>query len=127
MRSSYFPKALPWLLKWIAAGRMSRVLKISDAMRALHKDAFECWKELLGPENFADLMRPPGQVHVWETDSESQSAALERKLRERQGIPARRWARRPAADVSRHLAAVRVACSCPAMASPSVRSASCRR
>ena len=81
VRPSYFPKALPWLLKWIAAGRMSRVLEISDAMRALHKDAFACWKELLGPENFADLVRPAGHVHVWEADGESESAALERKLR----------------------------------------------
>ncbi len=87
VRPSYFPKALPWLLKWIAASRMPRVLEISDAMRALHREAFNCWKDLLGPENFADLVRPVGQVHVWEADGESESAALERKLRERQGIP----------------------------------------
>jgi D-amino-acid dehydrogenase len=86
VRPSYFPKALPWLMRWIAAGRMPRVLEISDAMRALHKDAFLCWKELLGPENFADLVRPAGQVHVWETDAETPGAALERQLRERQGI-----------------------------------------
>src|SRR3954464_4903813 len=43
----YFPKALPWLLRWIEAGRMPRALQISDAMRALHSQAFECWKELL--------------------------------------------------------------------------------
>jgi glycine/D-amino acid oxidase-like deaminating enzyme len=87
VRPSYFPKALPWLRKWIAASRMSRVLEISDAMRALHKDAFLCWRELLGPESFSDLVRPVGQVHVWEADRESKGAALERRLRERQGIP----------------------------------------
>jgi glycine/D-amino acid oxidase-like deaminating enzyme len=86
VRPSYFPKALPWLMRWIAASRMPRVLEISDAMRALHKDAFLCWKELLGPQNFADLVRPAGQVHVWETDAETPGAALERQLRERQGI-----------------------------------------
>jgi D-amino-acid dehydrogenase len=86
VRPSYFPKALPWLMKWIAAGRLPRVLEISDAMRALHKETFVCWKELLGPQHFADLIRPAGQVQVWETDSESESAALERRLRERQGI-----------------------------------------
>lgn len=86
VRPSYFPKALPWLMRWIAASRMPRVLEISDAMRALHKDAFLCWKELLGPQNFADLVRPAGQVHVWETDTETPGAALERQLRERQGI-----------------------------------------
>lgn len=87
VRPSYFPKALPWLMKWIAAGRLQRVLEISDAMRALHKEAFLCWKEMLGPENYADLVRPVGQVQVWEADGESASAALERMLRERQGIP----------------------------------------
>jgi len=86
VRPSYFPKALPWLMRWIAASRMPRVLEISDAMRALHKDAFLCWEELLGPQNFVDLVRPAGQVHVWETDAETPGAALERQLRERQGI-----------------------------------------
>src|SRR5262249_61116546 len=86
VRPSYFPRALPWLMKWIAAGRLPRVLQISDAMRALHKETFVCWKELLGPRLFGDLIRPAGYVHVWETDGESEGAALERRLRERQGI-----------------------------------------
>src|SRR5436190_23785932 len=60
----YFPQALPWLLRWIEAGRMPRVLKISDAMRAMHSQTFECWKELLGPTRYHDLIRPLGQVHV---------------------------------------------------------------
>ena len=86
IRPSYFPKALPWLMKWIAAGRWHRVQEISDSLRLLHKDSFKCWKELLGPQHFADLIRMSGQVHVWETDQETEGAALERKLRERHGI-----------------------------------------
>lgn len=86
----YFPKALPWLLRWIEAGRMSRVLEISDAMRALHRTTFDCWKELLGQTLFHDLIRPIGQVHVWETETETPAAARERSLRERQGIRAER-------------------------------------
>ncbi len=84
----YFPKALPWLLRWIEASRMPRVLQISDAMRALHRTTFDCWKELLGQTRFYDLVRPVGQVHVWEMEAESPAAALERTLRERQGIRA---------------------------------------
>ncbi len=86
IRPSYLPKALPWLLKWIAAGRMPRVLEISDAMRALHRESFNCWRDMLGQQNFSDLIRPVGQVHVWETEAETKGAALERSLRERQGI-----------------------------------------
>lgn len=84
----YFPKALPWLLRWIEASRMPRVLKISDAMRALHRTTFDCWKELLGQARFYDLIRPNGQVHVWESEAETPGATLERSLRERQGIRA---------------------------------------
>lgn len=84
----YFPRAVPWLLRWIEAGRIPRVLEISDAMRALHRTTFDCWKDLLGPSRYFDLVRPHGQVHVWETDGETPAAALERGLRERQGIKA---------------------------------------
>ena len=63
---SYLPQALPWLMRWIAASRMSRVLQISDAMRALHRGSLDCWREMLGPEHFADLIRPVGQIRIWE-------------------------------------------------------------
>lgn len=87
---AYFPKALPWLLRWIEAGRMPRVLKISDAMRALHRNTFDCWKELLGERHYYDLIRPVGQVHVWETETETPAALMERTLRERQNIRSER-------------------------------------
>jgi D-amino-acid dehydrogenase len=86
VRPGYLPKALPWLLRWMEAGRLVRVLAISDAMRALHRNTFECWKELLGQRRFNELIRPVGQVHVWEGASETPAAALERKLRTRHGI-----------------------------------------
>jgi D-amino-acid dehydrogenase len=66
VRPSYLPQAMPWLRRWIQASRMEQVLKISDAMRALHKDALVCWRELLGPEHFDDLIRVTGQVRIWE-------------------------------------------------------------
>jgi glycine/D-amino acid oxidase-like deaminating enzyme len=88
IRPSYFPRALPWLLRWIESGRVHRVMAISDAMRALHRDTLDCWKELLGPSLYNSLIRPSGQVQVWEQEAESASAQLERRLRERHGIRA---------------------------------------
>jgi glycine/D-amino acid oxidase-like deaminating enzyme len=86
VRPSYFPRALPWLLRWIEAGRLRRVLAISDAMRALHRGSLDCWQELLGPTLYRDLIRPAGQVQVWEGDADTANAAIERQLRERHGI-----------------------------------------
>ena len=82
----YFPRALPWLLRWIEAGRLDRVIAISDAMRALHRDSLTCWQELLGPSLYGELIRPLGQVQVWEGDAEAANSGVERQVRERHGI-----------------------------------------
>jgi len=87
VRPAYFTTALPWLMKWIDASRMSNVLRISDAMRALHRDALDCWRELLGPEHYADLIRPVGQVRVWEGDGPG--SQIEMDLCGRHGIETR--------------------------------------
>ena len=88
VRPSYFPRALPWLLRWIESGRLHRVLAISDAMRALHRESLDCWQELLGPALYRDLIRPAGQVQVWEGEADTANAGVERQVRERHGIRA---------------------------------------
>ena len=86
VRPSYFPRALPWLLQWVKAGRLQRVLEVSDAMRALHRETLGCWRDLLGDALYHDLIRPSGQVHVWEGDDTSPTEAIEQQIRERHGI-----------------------------------------
>jgi D-amino-acid dehydrogenase len=63
---------------------MSRVIQISDALRALHREAFTCWRELLGAELFNDLIREVGQVKIW--DGEGAESTIEMALCERHGI-----------------------------------------
>ena len=88
VRSRYFPTALPWLMRWVRAGRLDRVMAISDAMRALHRDAFACWQDLVGPQVFGDLIRRSGQIQVWDGDGQTPGAAIEAKIRERHGLEA---------------------------------------
>jgi glycine/D-amino acid oxidase-like deaminating enzyme len=45
IKPSYAFAAAPWLLKWVRAGRMDRVTAAAHALRALHKDAFEGYRE----------------------------------------------------------------------------------
>lgn len=82
----YFLKALPWLIDWARAGRMDKVIRASDALRALHNPALEQYRELLGPRHFHDLIRISGQVHVWDGERESTGERVSRELRERHGI-----------------------------------------
>ena len=87
VRPSYLPQAVPWLLRWIAAGRMERVEAASDALRALHVNALDRYGELLG-RGFDDVIRVSGQVHVWESEEPSPSEAIYRSLWERHGVVA---------------------------------------
>lgn len=86
VRPSYFPRALPWLMRWIESGRLDRVLAISDAMRALHRQSPDCWQELLGAALYHDLFRPIGQVRVREGEADISNSAIEQQIRERHGI-----------------------------------------
>lgn len=86
VRPSYLPRALPWLLQWVKAGRLERVLAISDAMRALHRETLTYWRELLGETLYRELIRPSGQVNVWEGDDVSPTEAIEQQIRVRHGI-----------------------------------------
>jgi len=87
VRPSYFPTALPWLLRWVAAGRRERVFASSDALRALHVPAIDCYRELLG-SGFNDLIRLSGQVHVWESSEPSPSEAMYHELCRLHGVVA---------------------------------------
>ncbi|WP_321906937.1 NAD(P)/FAD-dependent oxidoreductase [Paraburkholderia tropica] len=84
IRPKYAIRLLPWLLRWRAAGTISEVLKISDAMRMLMKESLVRWRELLGDANFSDLIRQSGQVRVWEGGG--MESAIERKLADRHGV-----------------------------------------
>ncbi len=62
----YLPKAAPWLTRFVRSGSAERVVAGSRAMRALHVDAFELYRDLLGPKDYAALLRRTGLVQVWE-------------------------------------------------------------
>ncbi len=87
VRPAYFPRALPWLMRWIGASREPRVLAISGAMRAMHAGAFDCWRELLGDALYAEFIRRDGQVKIWE--GEGVESALELEICRRHDIPIR--------------------------------------
>lgn len=85
----YFPKAVPWLTRWIWASRMASVRKASEALRNLHAPSLKAYQDLLGPAHFADLIRVIGQVHLWDTPTPSLTERIAQSLREEQDIETR--------------------------------------
>jgi glycine/D-amino acid oxidase-like deaminating enzyme len=86
LRPAYLPRALPWLIRWIKAGRIGNFMRLSDSMRALHRDSLACWRELLGAERFGELVREVGLVRVWEGESKG-ARQFELDLCKRHGVP----------------------------------------
>ncbi len=81
----HVPRALPWLLRWVAAGRPQRVRQISAAMRALHAPALDLYQQLLG-ERYDALIEKTGQLYVWRNANASPSEEIARQLRQSHGI-----------------------------------------
>lgn len=87
VRPAYLPRALPWLVKWLLAGRREAVLRASAALHDLHRQALTDYRDLLGAVAFDDLIRVQGQLHVWARDGQASAAErLISEIRARQAI-----------------------------------------
>ena len=57
----YLAKAAPWLARFVWASREAKIPALSNALRALHGETFDLYRDLLGPADHADLLRRNGQ------------------------------------------------------------------
>lgn len=81
----HFPRALPWLLRWVAAGRMPEVRKASAALRTLHRPVFDIYRELLGAR-FHETIHTTGQLYVWRGLNPSRPEIIAQELRAAAGV-----------------------------------------
>lgn len=84
----YFPRLLPWLLRYIHAGTPDQVRKIAGAMHYLHRDCVEDWQHLVGEEFLAANMKFDGGLQLWSGQGTTKAAALGAEIRKRYGIEA---------------------------------------
>ena len=86
IRWSYFPQAIPWLLRFLAAGRRQRVRAVSEAMAALHSRCFEAYWPLVKEAGAEDLLRQSGQLYVSKKENGFAADQLATELRTRAGV-----------------------------------------
>jgi D-amino-acid dehydrogenase len=86
LRWSYLPKALPWLLKFVAAADVKRVEKIADGLRALLSQTFDAYAPLVKNAGVEDLIHKSGYMVVYSSRKAYQSDALGWKLRRDRGV-----------------------------------------
>ena len=86
VRWGYMPVALPWLLKFIAAGRRDRVVEIAKAMRALQIGAMDAYLPLVEAAGARDLLRRDGALFIYRSEAARAKDRLSAELRRANGI-----------------------------------------
>jgi D-amino-acid dehydrogenase len=86
VRLAYLPHALPWLVRFLAASRKSRVEEISAAMRSLHRYTFECYEPLMKEAGCEELLQKRGQLFVYESEDGPSKGAYGLRLRREHGV-----------------------------------------
>jgi glycine/D-amino acid oxidase-like deaminating enzyme len=64
---SYLPHVLPWLIKFLRAGRRDRVERISKALASLNMPTFDAYRPLLKEAGLEHLFHQTGQLFVYRT------------------------------------------------------------
>ena len=89
VRWGYLPKALPWLLRYLAAGwTEARVQRTATALRTLLTDAPELHRRLALEAGVSHLIEQRGLLHVYRSRQEFEGEALAWRVRSRIGV---RW------------------------------------
>jgi len=84
LRWGYLPKALPWLLKFVAAGTPARIKAQSDALADLHRPVIDAHEELAELARVRDLIHRQGALTVYETDANfAADAAGRQRMRDK--------------------------------------------
>ena len=86
LRPPHLLQALPWLFRFIAASRSTRVSQIANALNPLVSGAMQAHQALAGLSDALDLIRPVGWLKLYGSDAAFSNSALERELMTRHGV-----------------------------------------
>lgn len=86
VRWSYFPRALPWLVRFVASTELTRVERTADALIRLLGQTFDAYLPIAGHAGCSDLIRRTGYVVVYASEHAYRSDALAWKLRRDRGV-----------------------------------------
>jgi len=89
----YLPRALPWLLRFVASARPARVAESARKLAALHAGAVEAHLALAREVGVADLILCGGHLHLYPDDAALAKDAAGWKLRVAHGFKFERLGR----------------------------------
>jgi D-amino-acid dehydrogenase len=86
IRWGYLPRLTPWLLRFVAASRPSRVEAISIALRELSRRCRAAYQPLVEQAGITDMIRDIGWLSVFRTEDSFAAAEDELSLQRRRGV-----------------------------------------
>ncbi|MEP6972030.1 MAG: FAD-binding oxidoreductase [Betaproteobacteria bacterium] len=86
LRPGYLFQALPWLMRFIAAGRPSRVAEIAAALHPLVANSMHAHRSLTRLCQCEDRIQSIGWLKVYASDSDYAKTRLQRELMTRHGV-----------------------------------------
>lgn len=86
LRLSYLPKMLPWLLRFMAAGRRSRVEQIATELAAILHSAWDDYDPLFRDAKLQDAVFRDGAMAVYRSDQGRRGDDYYTDLRRRNGV-----------------------------------------
>jgi D-amino-acid dehydrogenase len=86
IRWQYLPRLMPYLARFVAAARPTRVEEISKALASLLSLAADSYKDLLAGAGSPELLQHSGELYVYETEASYLKAKAGHDLRRRRGI-----------------------------------------
>ena len=90
IRPYYFPKLLPWLLRFLAQGRMDRVKALADAAAALSRNVIDDFDTLLKLAGAQHLVHGECCATIFDDEAEYTKSEWEWRLRAEHGFPCRK-------------------------------------
>ena len=87
LRPSYFPKALPWLLRFVMSSRENRAREIAAALFSISRLTYDCYEPLLREAGCEDLLQARGALILYEDEIVPQKEDFGLRLRREYGIP----------------------------------------
>ncbi|MCC7425781.1 MAG: FAD-dependent oxidoreductase [Alphaproteobacteria bacterium] len=87
IRWRYLPRALPWLLRWIRAGRPEQAAAVSRGLAILHRPSFEHYDPILTASGGDALVRRVGQLFISASAQGAAGTAFAQRMRAEAGVP----------------------------------------
>jgi D-amino-acid dehydrogenase len=85
VKPSYFPRLMPWVVRFLSQGRLDRVQAISQAMAALNHDNVSLYRQLLDGTGHEGLIRDCHYVHAFRQSQQANLNGLGYSLRRDHG------------------------------------------